>query len=319
MDILAKIPSIIQATDELLEERTFRILGPVQHRPEFEIMETPSTVADLQQRLECISVELALWKNEWQFANAPQASDILDWALFRTGDNFYRPGIYGAQGPDVYGLNMSNPADLDIPFPLKSAARNAEEQLQLDNNKMFTLLQDTSLYITVLIWTERLRKNLTGAARSSDAIDFYNAPFHTECHCYYDQPGPSRRCQIFPRDPAEAHEARMAWNIQAPKISEAPVRVASSKSTELTAKGRLLLPGDGRFAAQLRILNFLAKYLSAGSRSHVLSTLAAMGISHCVHDVRPSEGNEAIAETIRGTMAKSGFEEVADALLRNYG
>ncbi|KIX92773.1 uncharacterized protein Z520_11436 [Fonsecaea multimorphosa CBS 102226] len=340
LDILAKIPSIIQATDELLEERTLRTNATATGYSTFDFNEVPSTVEVLQHRLECISVELDLWRAEW--ANTPRASEILEWALFRIGDDSYRPGIYGAQGPDVYGLNMSDATDLDVPFPLESSTQSDLGQPQSEDTT-FALMQDASLYITVLIWVERLRKNLAGAARSPDAIDFYNAPFYTECRCYYTQPGPWRRCQIFPPDPLKTRQMNMAWNIHAPRISEAPVRVVASRSgfddfeecqqscehpegvrqrialTNLAEEGRLLLPGDGRFAAQLRILNWLVKHLSAGSRTHVLGTLAAMGISHCVHDVRPSEGNEAIAKTIRGTMAKSGFEGAADLLLRNYG
>lgn len=323
----------MQATDGLLEERSQRVAARAANHTPVEAKETLSTVADLQQRLECVSVELALWRAEWQRENASLASEILEWAFVRIGDEFYRPGIHGAQGPDVYGLNMSLPTDLDIPFPAEHTAGDSSRQPQADDTT-FSLMQDVSMYVTVLIWVERLRKNLEGAARSADAIDFYNSPFYTECRCYHTQPGHLRRCQVFPAGTREAKT--MAWNIHTPRMSESPVRLVATTSSsgsddqeasEATSQnpsaspsqeGRLLLPGDGRFAAQLRILNWLVKHLSAGSRPYVLGTLAAMGLSHCVHDVRPSEGNEAIARTIRGTMAKSGFEGAADILLRNY-
>lgn len=351
LDIMAKIPSIIQATDETLEERVLCAAIPGANHGQVHRKETPSTVPVLQQRLESISIDLALWRSDWIRDNAPIAPQILDWALFRTGDDIYRPGIYGAQGPDVYGLNMSVAADLNLPFT--STARTVSDPPA--NTETFSLMQDAALYITVVIWVGRLRKNLAGAAHSPRSIDFYNAPFYTECRCYYAEPEPSRLCQVFPH-PSKNVEATMAWNIHAPRISGTPIRIVVGKESQhagvsstkwvpsrhrsdMTSQpqshhpeaasatgpgpiafqnGRLLLPGDVRFSGQLRILSWLVKRLSVGSRASVLSTLAAMGLSHCVHDVRPSEGNESIAATIRETMASSGFESAADFLLRSY-
>jgi hypothetical protein len=197
-------------------------------------------------------------------------------------------------------------------------------------------MQEAALYITVLIWADRLHKILAGAAYAPDSVDFYNAPFYTECRCYYENPGRSRLCQIFP-SPSDRVERKASWNIDSARISESPIRSIGDHSEtqgsfaenthfspyrqfneELNyLSANLLLPGDVRFAGQLRILNWLVCHLP-NSRAHVLSTLAAMGLSHCVHDVRPTEGNEFIAETIRRTMAKSRFTGAEDLLLRKY-
>ena len=303
--------------------------------------ETSSTIPDLQQRLRQIFTDLTGWRLGWELENMPTAFHILDWALFRTGDDSYRPGIYGAQGPDAYGLNMIDIAALDLPFDSVNPAIHEPEI----NITTFSLMQEAALYITVLIWADRLNKNLTGAAGALDSVDFYNAPFFTQCHCYYDSPGPSRRCQIFPQ-PCDHVEAALSWNINSPIVSESPVRLlahgpmseetatanttgnpvdyvinmSNSLGSDLVAQhqlGKVLLPGDVRFSAQLRILNWLVNHLM-DSRRYVLGTLGAMGLSHCVHDVRPSEGNESIAETIRRTMTRSRFEGAADLLIRSY-
>jgi hypothetical protein len=242
--------------------------------------------------------------------------------------------VNGAQGPDVFGLSVSEVEELDVPFdPETQPVFTPHQDVQT-----FTIMQDAALYINVLVGIGRLWEKLAGAARSSDSIDFYNAPFYTEFRCYYTNSGPARCCQITPPTSSSV-DAGMAWNISATKISGSPVRIAVDRmlpndaarptrvdlqhhSAEMNEtgpqNGRLLLPGDVRFAGQLCILNWLVKHLSAGSRAYVLGTLAAMGLSHCIHDVRPSEGNESIAATIRGAMARSGFEGAADFLLRSY-
>lgn len=339
---MARVPGIIQGTDDVLNERAQwtanRGGGMIRQ-------ETPSTIPDLQQCLTEVFMDLTRWRTEWELDNSPAAHDVLDWALLRAGDDYNRPGIYGVQGPDVFGLSMTSMADLDIPF----ASGTSTTREPQPNAATFTLLQDAALYVTVLIWADRLRKNLTGAARAPDSVDFYNAPFYTQCHCYFDSPGPSRHCQIFP----ESHDGMdisLSWNINSPRFSESPIRFVTSGHSEsgitttacgseiahahrsehrdhcspsdemaelATRQAELLLPGDVRFSGQLRILSWLIRYLP-DSRAYVLGTLAAMGLSHCVHDVRPLEGNESIAETIRGTMARSGFEEAADLLLRSY-
>lgn len=272
-------------------------------------------------------LDLIAWRYHWSLENFPTAQNILDWALFRISDESYRPGISHVQGPDVYGLNLGTTIGLDIPFGLSNDAHKDPDA----NSNTFALMQEAALYITALISMERLRTNLAGAARAPDAIDFYNAPFFSTCRCYFDNPGPSRLCQIFP-EPSDYMSRSASWNINSARIAESPIRSLSSDSSGATTKptanstdqdpilgvaGTMLLPGDGRFSAQLRILNWLIKHLPE-SRAHVLGTLAAMGLSHCVHDVRPSEGNEYIAETVRETMMKSRFGDAAEVLLKRY-
>ncbi|UKZ76772.1 hypothetical protein TrVFT333_004482 [Trichoderma virens FT-333] len=323
LDIISGLPGIIQKTDKVLNERSQWVAGDSGIVRE----ETPTTVSDLQDQLESMFLDLIAWRYHWSLDNFPTAQNILDWALFRVSDESYRPGIYHVQGPDVYGLNLGATVDLDIPFGLTN---DAQKDLHANPNT-FALMQEASLYLTALISIERLRKNLAGAARAADAIDFYNAPFFSTCRCYFDNPGPSRLCQIFP-EPSDSMSTTASWNINSARIAESPIRSLSSDNSgtfalptgdssdgdaPLGITGTTLLPGDGRFSAQLRILNWLTKHLP-GSRAHVLGTLAAMGLSHCVHDVRPSEGNEYIAETVRETMMKSRFGDAAEVLLKKY-
>ncbi|PTB61680.1 hypothetical protein BBK36DRAFT_1163704 [Trichoderma citrinoviride] len=310
LDILSSLPSTLEKTDRVLNERSQWVAGDCTVIRE----ETPTTVPELQQQLESMFLDLLAWRYHWSADNA-EAQDVLNWALYRVSDESYRPVINGVHGPDVYGLNLGN-----IPF----------ETLETEpetNANTFALMQEVALYITIVISMERLRKNLAGAARAADAIDFYNAPFFSTCRCYFDNPGPSRLCQIFP-EPNDYAAKAVSWNFNTAIISEAPVRSSSSSSNEApmpinhstsysSITGTTLLPGDGRFIGQLRILNSLIKHLPE-SRAYVLGTLAAMGLSHCVHDVRPLDGNEYIAETIRETMLKSKFGDAADVLLKRY-
>ncbi|KAK4063002.1 transcriptional regulator family: Fungal Specific TF [Trichoderma harzianum] len=319
LDIISSLPALFQKTDKVLNERSRWVAGHSDIIRE----ETSSTVSDLQAQLESMLLDLIAWRYHWSLDNFPTAQNILDWALFRVSDESYRPGISDVQGPDVYGLNLGTTIGLDIPF---GSTHGAHKDLDANSNT-FALMQEAALYITALITIERLQKNLAGAARAADAIDFYNAPFFSTCRCYFDNPGPSRLCQIFP-EPSDNISTAASWNINSARIAESPVRSlggdnsgASTKPTTqdsiLDATGTMLLPGDGRFSAQLRILNWLIKHLPE-SRAHVLGTLAAMGLSHCVHDVRPSEGNEYIADTVRETMMKSRFGDAAEVLLKRY-
>ncbi|KAL7930793.1 hypothetical protein V8C35DRAFT_312205 [Trichoderma chlorosporum] len=323
LDIISSLPGIIQKTDKVLNERSQWVAGDSSIVRE----ETPTTVPDLQAQLESMSLDLIAWRYHWSFDNLPIAQDILDWALFRVSDESYRPGIYQVHGPDVYGLNLGSTVELDVPFGMSENIHQEPEA----NVNTFALMQEAALYMTALINIARLRKNLAGAARAADAVDFYNAPFFSTCRCYFDNPGPSRLCQIFP-EPSDHVSRTASWNINSARIAESPIRSFHSDSNEtfllptdhsfdggsiLNSAGTTLLPGDGRFSAQLRILNWLTKHLP-DSRAHVLGTLAAMGLSHCVHDVRPSEGNEYIAETVRETMTKSRFVDAAEILLKRY-
>ncbi|KAL7909390.1 hypothetical protein GGI35DRAFT_493333 [Trichoderma velutinum] len=337
IDIVSDIPGIIQDTDDILDERSQWIYYGL----DIPRKETPTTVHDLQCRLEQAFARLQNWQREWSTMNGSSASQILQWALFRANDDSYRPGIFGVHGPDAYGLNMNNQTGVNIPFV--RVVDNGEPQ---PNTAMFSLMTEAALFITALIWIDRLRKNLKGASESADSIDFYSSPFCTQCRCYYDSPGPLRLCQTFP-DRGPYVERHLSWNLNSARIFESPiftfgdnesyrghesvaaVAVSSSFgqhstcSTSLAANTQneflqnILLPGDIRFSAQLRILNWLASHLPQ-SRTSVLSTLAAMGLTHCVHDVRPSEGNEDIAMAIRETMTKLQFQGAAELLLRKY-
>ncbi|KAM6488287.1 hypothetical protein HDV62DRAFT_396862 [Trichoderma sp. SZMC 28011] len=341
IDIVSNIPGIIQGTDDILDKRSQWVYNGL----DIPQKETLATVRDLQCRLEQVFSRLQNWQREWSTMNGPSASQILRWALFRAKDDYYRPGIFGMQGPDAYDLNMDNQTGVNIPFAKVVGSGEPEP-----NTATFSLMTEAALFITALIWIDRLRKNLKGASESADSIDFYNSPFYTQCRCYYDSPGPLRQCQIFPdRDPyIERHSS---WNLNTARICESPTfssgdnescRSHSSAATTTAAVAvcscfgqhstcstsraantgndslqNILLPGDIRFSAQLRILNWLTSHLPQ-SRTSVLSTLAAMGLTHCVHDVRPSEGNEDIALAIRETMMKSKFQGAAELLLRKY-
>ncbi|KAF3075263.1 hypothetical protein CFAM422_002407 [Trichoderma lentiforme] len=336
IDIVSDIPGIIQGTDDILDKRSQWVYNGLNIPQK----ETLTTVHDLQCRLEQVFSCLQNWQREWSTMNGPSASQILQWALFRANDDCYRPGIFGMQGPDAYGLNMDSQTGVNIPFV--KVVDNGEPE---PNTATFSLMTEAALFITALIWIDRLRKNLKGASESADSIDFYNSPFYTQCRCYYDSPGPQRLCQIFPdRDPYV--ERHLSWNLNSARICESPTftsgdnescRSHGSAATTAAAGAvcscfdqhsraantgndslqNILLPGDIRFSAQLRILNWLTSHLPQ-SRTSVLSTLAAMGLTHCVHDVRPSEGNEDIALAIRETMIKSRFQGAAELLLRKY-
>jgi hypothetical protein len=295
----------------------------------------------LQQKLNHITVDLGQWLTEWMTRNGPVSSDILEWALSGIGSDSNRPGIHAFQGPDVYGLNIVGATHPDQRF-LKSIGTGSNTSANLTT---FEIMQDVAFYIITLIWIDRLRKNVNGAAEGPDSIDFYNTPFYTNCRCYFDSPGPSRRCQVFP-EASDHLSAALSWNVNAMRFSESPVapfglsslqkRLHSSGTwsqpdtdpvnpsntshtphTHDEHQGNVLLPGDVRFAGQLRILKTLISF-GTQSRTYVLGTLAAMGLTHCVHDVRPLEGNEKIAETIRETMASSGLQGAADLLLNNH-
>ncbi|PON28490.1 hypothetical protein TGAM01_v202337 [Trichoderma gamsii] len=310
VDIISGLPGIIQKTDDILNERSQIAAGS-----DIVPKEMPDSVSGLQQQLESISLDLVAWRHYWSQDNSPTAQDILEWALFRVSDESYRPGIYGVSGADTYGLNLGTTAGLDVPFGLGNCTRKEPEA----NSKTFALMQEAALYLTGLIWVGRLRKNLAGAARAADAIDFYNAPFFSTCRCFYDrEPGGTRHCQVFP-EPSNFMATAASWNINTAKIVESPIRWSShdSNDTSIDSSGSNLLPGDGRFAAQLRILSWLVQRLPE-TRPYILAVLAGMGLSHCVHDVRPSEGNEYIAETVRETMKKSRYGDAAFVLLKSY-
>lgn len=317
VDIISGLPGIIQKTDDILNERSQIAAGS-----DIVPKEMPDSVSGLQQQLESISLDLVAWRHHWSQDNSPTAQDILEWALFRVSDESYRPGIDGVSGADTYGLNLGTTAGLDVPFGLGNCTRKEPEA----NSKTFALMQEAALYLTGLIWVGRLRKNLAGAARAADAIDFYNAPFFSTCRCYYDrEPEGTRHCQVFP-EPSYNMATAASWNINTARLVESPIRwpnhdssdslIDSSGSSSSIGK-KMLLPGDGRFAAQLRILSWLVHRLP-GTRPYILAVLAGMGLSHCVHDVRPSEGNEYIAETVRETMKKSRYGDAAIVLLKSY-
>jgi len=79
----------------------------------------------------------------------------------------------------------------------------------------------------------------------------------------------------------------------------------------------VLLPGDVRFASQLRVLSWLVERLPA-SRPHVLGTLAAIGLGHCGHDVRPAEGIKEVADAVNRVLDSTRIEGANDILLKSY-
>ncbi|KAL6890420.1 hypothetical protein GGI43DRAFT_219439 [Trichoderma evansii] len=294
LDIISDIPGVIQKMDDIQNERFRWVAGDTSIIRE----ETPNSIPDLQQQVESIYLDLLAWRYHWLQDNHLIAQNILDWALFEVSDEPF------------YGSKLDTAASLDVLFGLENDTDKEPEA----NAQTFALMQEAALYLTGLIWIGRMRKNLARAARAPDAIDIYNAPFFS----------------TYPES-SENMATAASWNINTAKISESPIRSSSSDNSETfstttvhnsypnplaISNGMMFLPGDGRFVGQLRILNWLIKQLP-NSRACVLGTLAAMGLGHCVHDVRPSEGNERIAEAIRETMTTT-YGDAANVLFKSY-
>jgi hypothetical protein len=299
------------------------------------------TVPNLLKRVKEIEVQLSAWRSQWQQQNPLTATAIFNWAFYRAQSDAYRPGISGVFGPDVFNSNIyeaSSPPEL---FP--------GHELDADP-ETFTAMQDVALYTTILVWTTRLARYLGGAAKSPLATDFFTAPFHTSCTCCSTMP--LSECETEPPDEiAAAMDPAMKWNASACHVAVAPMRLVPPARTvaapppitnssfrtasdvrrtpsvfplplvpnaqQFIEEPTTLLPGDVRFSSQLRILAWLCERLPA-SRPHVLATLAAIGLGHCGHDVRPAEGIREVSQTVEGVLARTGVEGASNVLLKSY-
>lgn len=133
----------------------------------------------------------------------------------------------------------------------------------------------------------------------------------------------------------KALTARLTGNVSPCSITSAPARLlpedsgpranvlpppllaTAEASAGLVAAATKLLPADVRFTAQLRILAWLSERLPR-SRPQVLATLAAIGLGHCAHDVRPSEGIQEVSQTVERVLLRTGIEGATDVLLKSY-
>lgn len=405
LDIMADIPELISGVLGVMGARI--MWQNSNFAPEY--AEDPNEVPRLQGMVNNLKQDLAQWLEEWTAAN-PLASKVMGWAFDRAVHDEYRPGFEGYSGPDVYDYSVLLPPS---PPPFLES-----------NEGTFTLMQELSLYTTVLIWTGRLTKYLAGASMGHDNINFYNTPFSTTCTCCTSRL--KDMCDTVPDSHADvlqvtvAHDPAMSWNFNAARIAIAPIKVSNDyekpqpvpdfswlahkhppgssemlmlkqqkeeeegrerarKAAEMEPKSfnrpltvlsspqqsqlktpplsspvesgysgkagssdystlptppqsaafsagfspsrpaepPMLLPGDVRFTSQLRILTWLTDQLPA-SRPQVLSTLAAIGLGHCGHDVRPIDGLPEVGEVVKRALHSTQFEGSEHVLLKRY-
>ncbi|KAL1891944.1 hypothetical protein Sste5346_007288 [Sporothrix stenoceras] len=376
LDVLSGVPSIIQGTWEVFNDRVAWLAagGP----NEVPRIEHPETVPALQARVKRLREAAAAWHHSWITEDTSTTAEeslarkrVLAWAYAQVGDDTYRPGIFGVQGPDLFRTSLHN--------VLASWQRDGSPLRGLpssDPSLLATHMQDAALYTTVLVWCDRLDRYLGHAARSPTCTDFFSRPFRSPCPCRDTVP-PSM-CQTVPPILSTNHDSQtIAWNASTCTMAGGPVRCvnavrvdmewpspaafsllsvsASSPSassagsaapagspltpadladlTEIapepvppftseagtfTGTTDILLPGDIRFVAHMRILSYLCSRLPA-TRGPVLATLAAVGLAHCAHDVRPAEGHADIAAVaVAKVFDSTGVDGAADILLRRY-
>src|SRR3569833_182271 len=306
LDIIAEVPGLLNALFAVMADRTAWHLRNYTATPS----ETPLTIPTLQARVQLLDLALQAWLAEWQSLNPLLAPAILAWSFHRAHDDAYRPRIAGLHGPDIFDTNVFEPVALpEAPCPVPG-----EE----DASATFTAMQEVALYTTARVWTSRVARYLAAAAADPTSIAFFTAPFHTDCTCCSRLP-PSRCETVPPAAPVGGVSAEMSWNVAACRVAVAPVRVLADDADDGASGpgGFALLPGDVRFAAQLRILRWLCEQLPA-SRGHVLGTLAAIGLGHCAHDVRPADGMREVADAVAGVLDKTRLEGAENILLRSY-
>jgi len=197
LDILTGIPAVIGEVIDVMADRLRWLIGGRDD----DRQENPSTVSDLRKRVEVIAGELALWRSGWETQNPVVAPAIFEWAFHRAHGDAYRPGIGGIQGPDIFDSNIyDTAAALNDSWPPLSTGSHLDPAADfgVDEAVIFTAMQDAALYTTILVWTTRLNRYLDGAARSPEAVDFYNSPFHTNCTCCSLKPA---TCETTPPDP----------------------------------------------------------------------------------------------------------------------
>ncbi len=311
LDFVTRVPALVSAVLGVMTDRIDWLLSGC-NAPR---SETPDTVPWLQRRVEAIQADLQAWRSGWEAQN-PLATHILAWAYQRAADDAYRPCISGLHGPDIFDTNIFD-----------SIAAGGVPEPDGDDAATFDTMQEVALYTTVLVWANRLSRYLSGAALSPTSISFLSAPFHTTCTCMDLPPMP---CEVNPPPTLDFHGAdpAMTWNLSACRMAVAPMRVADDDYEVSSASARwpppseldggsLMVPGDVRFAAQLRILQWLADRLPR-TRGQVLCTLAAIGLGHCSHDVRPADGIQEVAHAVTKVLDNTKFEGADSILLRKY-
>lgn len=221
LDLMTEIPTVISGVLNLMGNR---IMWYNNGFPT-ERAEDPDVVPSLQRRVEVLKEKLANWRIEWEAAHPDHAAKALAWAFNLTDDDQYRPGIMGFVGPDLYDHSVLHGSSIPPPAFLQR------------DQATFTLMQEVTLYTTVLIWTARLTKYLAGAAISHSNIDFYNSAFSTTCTCCTSKL--ADMCDTVPESDADVMHVSvqnpdMSWNFTAARIAIAPVRVSSSDANPLT-------------------------------------------------------------------------------------
>ena len=221
LDLMTEIPTVISGVLNLMGAR---IMWYNNGFPT-ERAEDPDVVPSLQRRVEELKEKLANWRIEWEAAHPDKASKALAWAFNLTDDDQYRPGIMGFAGPDLYDYSVLNSSNIPPPAFLQR------------DQATFTLMQEVTLYTTVLIWTARLTKYLTGAAMSHTNINFYNSSFSTTCTCCTSKL--ADMCDTVPESDADVMHVSvqnpdMSWNFTAARIAIAPVRVSPSDASPVT-------------------------------------------------------------------------------------
>ncbi|CAK7222054.1 hypothetical protein SCUCBS95973_004710 [Sporothrix curviconia] len=364
LDVLSAIPAIIQGIWGVFHDRV-AWLAADQQVPR---IEEPDAVANLQARVAAVRAGAAAWRQQWVAASPACARDdsdidggiqsgklaehVLAWAYAQAGDNVYRPGLDGVQGPDLFRTSLDS-----ILSSWNGPASPPLSPLTLPADALATHLQDAALYTTVLVWTDRLDRYLGRAAHAPTCVDFFSTPFRTRCRCR--DTIPPTQCTTIPPMAWDMRDTtkEMAWNVATCTMTGGPVRCVSALRPELTwpspvsaetgspsmftsasasasshpsptplaamdsapaAATNLLLPGDIRFVAHMRILAWLCARLPA-TRGHVLATLSAIGLAHCAHDVRPAEGHADIAAVaVARAFDSTGIDGASDILLRTY-
>lgn len=322
LDQLASIPTIIEGIWGIMNDRVQWLLDG---GPRIELPETIPRLQTLVRRLHDAGEQ---WRKDWEAAHPDIAPRVMAWALFYTTDDAYQPGIGGMQGPDAF--------DMFVLDGVKPSRRSSEatkafdswmKEKEQEDPEIQTLVavhvQDVALYATMLVWITRLNKYLVNAARSPTCIDFFTAPFHSSCTCC--DTAPRQRCEtVPPADVAAKTNPAMAWNTATCAVAVAPMRVRTGAGgspegpTSDKLDSAVLVPNDVRFAGQLRILSWLCRRLPA-TRSQVLGTLAAVGLAHCAHDVRPADGIAEVASVaVAHVFDSAGFDGATDVLLRSY-
>ncbi|CAK7199454.1 hypothetical protein SEUCBS139899_002134 [Sporothrix eucalyptigena] len=354
LDVLSGVPAIIQGTWDVFNDRV-EWLAADQQVPR---IEKPDAVATLQAKVKTLRAGASAWRRQWTAlspdvddsgAGGTLAERLLAWAYAQASDDLYRPGLYGVQGPDFFRTSLNS-----VLTSWSGPASPPLASLTISADTLATHMQDAALYTTVLVWADRLDRYLSHAARSPTCVDFFSTPFRTRCRC--SDTIPPTVCSTVPTVDLYNSSTTMtgtsgtindmAWNSSTCTMAGGPVRCMNAVQPELewpspattlsssppvspsrpsssnpsspSNSMNLLLPGDIRFVAHMRILSWLCGRLPA-TRAQVLATLSAIGLAHCAHDVRPAEGHADIAAVaVARVFDSTGIDGASNILLRTY-